>query len=72
VQVRPSLALAKARGSVVVCEQSFLERLLDGEAGEGQRADHLEGKEADDVDGVVVLFEVKVGGKVEEISEALG
>ena len=55
-----------------VAHVRVFERLLDLEAGDGQRADHLEREEADDVDGVVAGLEVERGGKVEELFEALG
>ena len=56
---------------VGVAEVRVLEGLLDLEAGDGERADHLEGEEADDVDGVVAGLEVESGGEVEELLEAL-
>ena len=48
-----------------------LERLLDLEAGDGERANHLEGEKANDVDGVVASLEIKRGREVEELLKAL-
>lgn len=41
------------------------------QACEGEGADHLEGEETDDVDGIVVCFEVEVGWEVEEVTKSL-
>ena len=68
------LALSEdGRGAVVgsVAHVRVLEGLLDLEAGDGERADHLEGEEANNVDGVVAGLEVKRGREVEELLEAL-
>jgi len=68
------LALAEGGGGVRVAAVSgvrVLEGLFDGEACEGEGADHLEGEEADDIDGVVAGFEVEVRGEVEEFAEVL-
>ena len=58
VHSRIGLAFAQEEGRrhVVLPEVRLLERLFDVERRDRQRADHLKGKEADDVGGVVVGF----------------
>lgn len=57
VHSRIGLAFAQeGRSHVVLPKVRLLERLFDVERGDGQRADHLEGEEADDVGRVVVGF----------------
>ena len=53
-------------------EVRFLQGFLDLESGDGQRSDHFESEETDDVDRVVVGSEVEVGGEVEEFAEPFG
>lgn len=57
VHSRIGLAFAQeGRSHVVLSKVRLLERLFDVERRDGQRANHLEGKEADDVGGIVVGF----------------
>lgn len=58
--------------SVVFPEVGLFEGFFHVEACECEGADHFEGEEANDVDCVVVSFEVEVWGEVEEVAEAFG
>ena len=61
IQPRVGLALAQeGRRGVVLAEVALLQRLFDVQRCDRERADHLEGEEADDVGGVVVGFEVEM------------
>jgi hypothetical protein len=66
------LALAEEGRGVVVAQEGLFEGFLDGETGECEGAHHFEGEEADDVDCVVVGFEIELRREVEEVAEAFG
>ena len=73
VHSRIELAFAKeGRSHVVLQKVRLLERLFDVERRDRQRANHLEGKEADDIGGIVVRFQVEVRRQIEELPESLG
>ena len=52
-----------------IAHVGVLEGLLDLEACQGERANHFKSQETDDINGVVVGFEVQRGWKVEEFAE---
>jgi hypothetical protein len=66
-------ALSEERGGgrrgVINAQMRFLERSFDVQTCQGERANHLEREEADDVDRVVVGFQIQMRRQVQEISE---
>lgn len=57
---------------MVLSKVRLLERLFDVQCGDRQRANHLEGEEADDVGGIVIGLEVEMRRQVKKFSEAFG
>ena len=57
---------------MVLSKIRLLERLFDVECRDCQRADHLEGKEANNISGIVIGLEIEMGRQVKELSESFG
>ena len=73
--IKPRIGLAftqAGRRTVILAKVGLLQRLFDVQCCDCERADHLEGEEADNVGGIVVGFEVEMSGQVQEFPEALG
>ena len=73
--IKPWVGLAftqAGRRTVIFAKVGLLQRLFDIQRCDRERADHLEGEEADNVGGIVVGFEVEMSRQVQEFPEALG
>ena len=57
---------------MILAKVGLLQRLFDVQRCYRERADHLESEETDNVGGIVVGFEVEMGGQVQEFPETLG
>lgn len=74
-RIKPRIGLAFAqegRRAMILPKVRLLQRLFDVQRCNRERADHLESKEADNVGGIVVGFEIEMRGQVQEFPEAFG
>ena len=55
---------------MIFTQVGFLERFLDFESSNSKGADHLERKEPNDINSVVVRFEIKSRWKIKELAKA--
>ena len=73
IESRVELAFTQERRShVVLSEIRLLERLFDVKCRDRQRANHLEGKEADDIGGIIIGLEIEMCGQIEKLPESFG
>ncbi len=66
------LALAHDWRGVFIQEVCLFQGLFDGQSGEGEGAHHFKGEEADDINSVVVGFQIEMGREVEKFTKSLG